>query len=444
MNMRSRGVLAHAGLFALIAASGLAQASSPEIQPGGTGNDTVRLQAALSGCSGAAKPCDIRLAAGTFYTDVLLAKDFNGSISGRGAGRTVIRPLAHRPLRSAPLPFIDEPTLAQPYPVLLHFANNSRVSISELTVDVPSSMRIMPYEVPYPGNSGSVITDTLVAAILVDGDRNAELSLTHVTVIGRDNDSYDGSNVSSAARFEGQIRYSGGVDRSRRMARGKLIAHDNNFQRTGYGIQSLDADHATEVLANNKMDVRIYGIVLQDLGASKSTVLANVIDAELSPVLVAETPGQSPAVPSEYSVEWNRLRVNETGLALDPTGGYAGIGVVQFSTQTETPLGETFKSNVTIFGNDIEIPANLVQAGIFIAGDGPSAVRVVGNRIHGSPYDTGIFVDGSRGTFIAGNDLRGIDAPNEDVHLTSTTRDCYVIERGDTVSNAGQNNHLIL
>jgi hypothetical protein len=69
---------------------------------------------------------------------VLLATGFNGAISGRGEVRTIIRPVAHRPLRSAPLPFIDEPTLAQPYPVLLHFANNGKVVISGITLEFPS------------------------------------------------------------------------------------------------------------------------------------------------------------------------------------------------------------------------------------------------------------------------------------------------------------------
>jgi hypothetical protein len=115
----------------------------------------------------------------------------------------------------------------------------------------------MPYEVPYPGNGGTIITDTLVAAILVDGDQNAELVMSQVTVIGADNDSYDGSNVSSAVRFEGQIRYSAGVNQTRKLQRGRIVAFDNHLKRTGYGIQALDANQVQGLFVGNRMDVRI-------------------------------------------------------------------------------------------------------------------------------------------------------------------------------------------
>lgn len=437
--MSYKHALVRTAWLALIASSGAAYAA-PEIQPAGTGDDTARLQAALSGCTNQQKACDIRLGAGIFYTDVLLAKGFNGAITGRGQGRTVIRPLAHRPLRSTPLPFIDEPTLAQPYPVLLHFANNSRITISGLTLEFPSSMTVMPYEVPYPGNGGVVLTDTLVAAILVDGERHTELKISNVTIIGADNDSYDGSNVSSGVRFEGPIRYSGGVDQTRKMQRGRIYAFNNRMQRTGYGIQALFANQVEGLFNGNKMDVRIYGISIRDLGASKVTAVRNDIDAELSGFLIGESPEQAPATPSDYDIAWNRIRVNETGLAVDPTGGYAGIGVVQFSTLAEVPVPETFISDVTLFANDITIPEHPVQAGVFVAGDGKSDVRIIGNRIRGAPYDTGIFVDASRGTLIAANDLRGVDPPNEDVHLTASTRQCKVVEPGDTVLDEGTGN----
>jgi hypothetical protein len=47
------------------------------------------------------------------------------------------------------------------------------------------------------------------------------------------------------------------------------------------------------------------------------------------------------------------------------------------------------------------------------AGDGRSDVRIVGNRVRGAPYDTGIFVDASRGTFIAANDLSGVESTQQ-------------------------------
>jgi hypothetical protein len=427
---------------ALVIFSGAVQAVPQELRPQGTGDDTVQLQAALSSCTSPHKPCDLRLGAGVFYTDVLLVKGFNGAITGHGQGRTVIRPLAYRALRSTPLPFIDEPTLAQPYPIFMHFANNSKVAISKLTFEFPSQMAVMPYEVPYPGEGGSTITQSLVSAILVDGDRDAELIMTLVTIVGADNDTYDGSNISSAVRFEGQVRYSGGVDQTRKLQRGRLVAHGNRIQRSGYGIQVLEANHVEGLVVDNTIDARIYAISFLDLGASKLAAIRNTIDAELDGVFVGQIPGLAPKEPSEYLIAQNKVRVNATGGALDSTGGYGGVSVFDFAAYSDPVVPETIKSDITIWDNDITVADNPVKDGIDVSGDGSGKIRIIGNRIRGAPFDSGIFVDLSRGTFIAGNDLRAIDPPNRDVHLTSTTRDCRVIEPGDTILDDGAGNHV--
>lgn len=266
-----------------------AQSYSQELFPNPGGDDTAQLQAALSDCTNARNPCNIRLAAGVFHTDVLLAEGFHGTITGRGQDRTTIRPVTDRPLRSTPLPFVDEPTLAQPYPVLLHFAKNSKVSISRLTMEFPADMTVMPYEVPYPGEAGNVFTQSLAAAILVDGDRNCELTINRLTFIGVDNDTFDGSNISSAVRFEGPTRYSGGVNQTRIMQGGRFIAHNNRIQRSGFGIQALDANRLDVLLAGNTIDARIYAISLSDLGASNVVAVRNNIDAELAGIAVLQS-----------------------------------------------------------------------------------------------------------------------------------------------------------
>ena len=128
---RSAVSLCTAALMISTTTASAAQAQR-ELLPGPYGDDTRQLQAALSRCTNPRSPCDLRLGAGVFYTDVLLAEGFHGlPIHGARAGvGHIIRPLADRALRSSPAPFTVEPTLAQPYPVLLHFARNSKVSIS--------------------------------------------------------------------------------------------------------------------------------------------------------------------------------------------------------------------------------------------------------------------------------------------------------------------------
>ena len=118
------------------------------------------------------------------------------------------------------------------------------------------------------------------------------------------------------------------------------------------------------------------------------------------------------------------------------------MSVFDFAAYSDPIMGETIKSDVTIWDNDITLADHPVKDGIDVSGDGKGDIRIIGNRIRGTPFDSGIFVDLSRGTFIAGNDLRGIDPPESDVHLTSTTRDCRVIEPGDTVFDEGTGNHV--
>jgi hypothetical protein len=289
-----------------------------------------------------------------------------------------------------------------------------------------------------------VFTQGLAAAILVDGDRNAELAMSWLTFIGVDNDTYDGSNLSSAARFEGRVRYSGGVNQTQVMQGGRLVVQDNRIQRSGFGIQALSVNHLEALVADNTMDTRIYPVVFQDLGASNVAALRNTIDAELSGINVFQTPDGAPKKPSTFLIAENKVRVNETGgaLALDPTGGYAGISVVDFSAFSDPVVGETFKSDITVVNNDIKIGQDPVMTAIDVSGDGKGVVRIIGNRISGAPYDSAIFVDLSRGTIIKGNALRGVNPPNGDVHLTATARNCRVIEPGDTILDEGTDNSV--
>ena len=183
-------------------------------------DDTEQLQQALSACTNPKSACLIRLGPGVFHTDVLLVKGFNGSIVGRGVGRTIIKPLETRELRSTSQPFVTEPTLSQPYPILLHFANNSKVSLSRLTLDFTSAFAVQSYDLPYTAG----VTNALVAAVQVDGDDKAELSMTNVSILGMENDSYFGSNVSTAVAFEGLVRTTtDGVDQTRKLQSGRVF-----------------------------------------------------------------------------------------------------------------------------------------------------------------------------------------------------------------------------
>lgn len=420
-------------------------AHSSELLPAGIGNDTDQLQAVLSKCSYPSKPCDIRLGAGVFYTDVLLAKGFRGSITGHGQGRTVIRPILTKPLHSTRNPFFAEPTIAEPYPVLLHFADGGNISLSGFTMDFPTGMTVSPYNhylLDPPDNLD--ITDYLQAAIMVEGDHTAELQMDHVTVIGRDLDNYWGSNVASAVRFEGKLRFSGTVDsyedRTRKLQHGRMVGHDNHFIRTGNGFWVEDTNNTHGALFANDIDARVYGVNMTNLGNSHFQTLRNRIKAEIEGIVVFQTPERPPEESSRYVIAQNRISVNERGLSI-AGGANDAIATYDFAVGQEG-LTETMEADVDIWGNEITLGVNVLD-GIEIFSDGPGDVRVVSNRIHGVPVDSGIWVEFSEGTFIAANDLRAIDPPDGDISLRDTSRECIVIEPADTIQDQGKDNHVI-
>ena len=80
------------------------------------------------------------------------------------------------------------------------------------------------------------ISDSLLAAIQVDGEHDAQLLLTQVTITAVDNNSYGLSNLFAAVHFEGQLRFIDGIDQSRRLQGGQFIAYDNVIERAGRGF----------------------------------------------------------------------------------------------------------------------------------------------------------------------------------------------------------------
>jgi hypothetical protein len=429
-----------AGIFAcLITPAALSHQGIAELRPSASGDDTAQLQAALSRCADEHQACDIRLGAGVFHTDVLLVKGFRGSIAGAGEGRTTIRPILSRPLRSTRTPFFAEPTLEEPYPILMHFADGGRVVLKDFTLDFPSGMTVTPYDYYLvQGDDGRNISNSLVAAVLVEGDRSAELVASSLRVIGSDIDNYPGNNLSTAIRLQGQQRFSGTVDHhtdhTRKLAQGKLTAHDIQIVKAANGLWLEDANHLDSLVYNNQLHATFYGLIYVNLGSSRAQALRNQVLAGSDGIIIYQTLDRPPEDPSRYVIALNRIRAE--GQAFD------GIAMVDDAALEEGLTG-TIQADVDIWGNDIQLLGEEVTDGIEIFADGPGDVRVVGNRIRGAPTDSGIWVENSEGTFVGGNDLSAIDPSEGDVSLRATSFHCRVIQPGDTVRNLGVDNHVV-
>lgn len=80
------------------------KAKAVSVTPTGGGNDTANIQCAFDLGAAMGPGASVQLAAGTFYTEQLVVRNFTGRISGMGQGVTVLHSPAH------PLP-IDRPCL---------------------------------------------------------------------------------------------------------------------------------------------------------------------------------------------------------------------------------------------------------------------------------------------------------------------------------------------
>lgn len=428
-----------AALAALLTAFPLpTNAGHLRLEPNGT-DDTAQLQAALRRCEGVNHSCEIRLAAGVFYTDVLLAKRFNGTIKGDGAHRTVIKPIEYRPLRSTPTVFIDEPTREQPYPILMHFADGGRIKMVDLSIEVPSGTRIMPFQLAENGSLSEPTDNALLAAVMVDGGANpAELRMGNVRIVGGVvPEAPMGSSLFNALRFEGQLRDDAGNDVSRKLQGGKLVIHRSQFLGAGLGVAIRDANNIDALVVASHFDSRLYGIWYTDLGDSRVSFIGNNIASELIGIGLTRA-GRPPESASRALVALNRIVINENGTSMEGTG-FDGIAVLDFFAEPESP---SFNDDVEIYANNIALGQD-VYDGIYIANDAQGHVRVHHNRITGTAIDAGLVGIAGIGTRFFQNDLGGLTAETLDVHLYPDTSNMRVRQIGADVLDEGTDNIVI-
>jgi hypothetical protein len=405
-----------------------AEANVLNLTPSGV-DDTAQLQAALETCSGATSECKIVLSSGIFQTDVLLVQNFRGRITGQGAGQTVIRPVTDRPLRSADHVFMNEPTLDEPYPVLLHFHDGGEIRLSDFTLEFPPSMEVEPYDTGSP----NVIEDALLSAIMADGGKTtARLSVSGLEIIAAPRDELVpfGSNLLNAIRFEGQLLFSAPT----RLANGEFKADDTRIQGAGLGFALRDVDSVKATIVDNEVvNARLVAIFLTDMGDSQIKVTGNRVSCELVGVQIARGFGLTTVSenPSRFHIAENDIVIDEFGTSLfGPGDGIAFLDV--------TGLGGI--DSVKITDNSILLGAEPFD-GVFILGDQQN-VHVKKNKISGSALDAGISIWESTGTRTSHNQFDDLQAGLADVWLTDTTSDCIIKEPDATILDEGSNNDV--
>ena len=425
--------------WCLGAASGMASAGPAiiSVTPSGV-DDTAPLQAALDACSAVTVPCRIELSAGIFHTDVLLVRDFRGALVGAGAGMTTIRPLQGIPLRSTAVVFQAPPTIADPYPILLHFAGSTRVDLEGFTLDFPASMQVSPWTI-----GGELVADALLSAVMVSGGDADRATLrmkgVEITATKTGNPTTFDSNVMNAVRFEGTLQAILGEPTGTAipLGGGSFEATDVVIRRTGLGFALRDAAHVhASIVDNHVSDTGLIAVFFADLGRSEVFVFNNLIASDL--IGVQWLRGVRPSNQgSQLRVQDNTITINADGDGILGPGD--GIVFVDLTALADPVLGGAIDRALIQF-NRITLGSDVFDA-VFIAGDRGKAT-IAHNTMSGPAIDAAVVVLESAGTLIHQNTYIGF-SPGPDVLLLESTTGCVVREAaGTSVVDLGTNNTI--
>ena len=436
-----------ASLCACFAFVSTASAATIHLSPDGV-DDTAQLQAALDSCSGAVTTCRVVLSGGTFRTQLLLVENFRGRLRGQGAGRTVIRPVLGRQLKASLTPYDAPPTLASPYPALLHFTGGGNIEISDLTLDFPSQMQVSGWYGDF--------WNTLLAAILVDGGARdqARLALTRVEVLARPcrKEFTLLSNVMAAVVFGGKRAWLPNpavLTAAERLAGGSFTATGNYVRGTGIGFAVHDASAVEVRIANNDIQgTHKHAVSLFEVAGSRVRVAGNRIAGEGTVINNYRgfrnfvDPEQAPpdSRPSNFTIAHNVINFSAPGTAEFGPFGADPIVSVDWMGNRAQPMPGAGIDTWTIRDNDIVMEDK--GRAITVIGDRGHAL-IAHNRIYGRDGAEGIIVESSSGTRTMRNAFIDFPAGSAHLRLGGFTQECRVVEPRSVVLDLGQNNSVI-
>ena len=438
-----------ASLFASFAFSfaSAVPAATLHLSPNGV-DDTAQLQAALTSCSGATTTCRIVLGSGTFRTRLLLVEDFRGRLRGQGAGITIIQPVLGRQLKASLTPYAAPPTLASPYPALLHFTGGGNISISDLTLDFPSQMSVSGWYGDF--------WNTLLAAILVDGgvQNQARLSLARMEVLARPcrKEFTLLSNVMAAVVFGGKRAWLPNpvvATVAERLSGGRLDVTQTYVRGTGIGFAVHDASGIEVRIADNDIQgTHKNAVSLFEVAGSRVRVIGNRIAAEGTVInnyrgfrnFVDPQQALPESRPSSFTIAHNVINFSAPGNEEFGPFGADPIVSVDWMGNRVDPMPDAGIDTWSIVENDIVMEDK--GRAITIIGDRGRA-RIAHNRIYGREGAEGIILESSHRTRTHRNVFIDFPAGSPHLMLGGFTQECSVREPGSIVLDLGLNNSVV-
>jgi len=446
--MRLGNKLILATLLTAFTATASADPAAIWIYPSG-GDDTANLQAALDSCSGPPN-CVIRLAEGVFHTNTLVAHDFHGQIRGRGRHSTIISPVEGQPLNvnDAVPYFAEDPTVDEPYPFLMTFADGDIV-MSDLSFEFPDGA--LDTGTWYDSWFGfcDPAEGYLAGVVLATGREPVDFTVRDVSITGGAGPFFDVTNVRAGIYYKaGLLRddvppptpedceeYSA-VFLGLQPLSGRFVAHGNTMTGLWNTVEAWQITDADVSMMHNELLGTGGGPTVLEAAHSTVTVKHNLIDVTVFGVLVRQNDfGPPVGEGSSFVISHNDILVNARG---DSPFGVGFVGVQYEDVTTDATSDEL----VDIRKNTIQLGPDVFD-GMWLFGD-EGALRVAQNDFSGAALATSITADATSGCEITKNGFDGFIAGEADILLTESTSHCLVVAPEGTVVDLGTDNTVIV
>jgi parallel beta-helix repeat protein len=434
-----KGLFIFLSVFFGISISAMAAGLVVNVPAPSGGDDTVVVQAELDQCVTYGSGCTVQLAAGTYLTKQLFAKDFHGTFKGMGMDVTIIQALPNLPVSQEQSVWNSPPSKNNPYPMLVLFFGGD-ITVSDMTIrDLEPEPIAGWYDygqttpitslwgiLEFMGQSAMNVVVTRVALKGVYDE-----SVIGYNAVGLSIDPYPPIDYPTPGYLSGTFRVSAcrfdtllegifvAVLHEARLTIGGSPSEGNLIQNCGIGAWLLDLDSSVADLSYN--DVHVVGPgAWGGLAAFQRWAV---------PI---ETP-------SSFLVQHNRVKA---------TGSYED-GIWTWDLAPWSGEGKT--GNFVISNNEITLEtSNNVPAGDGIESVNSEGTIISNNRIVGSGWG-GIAIWGDTQTTVKANNVDKVTPAVAPAPISLLTFDpfvannCIVVGFGKktNVYDEGVNNTLV-
>ncbi len=402
--------------------------------PNGT-DDTAVMQAALNACVAHGPGCTVQLAAGTYLTKQLFAKDFHGTFKGKGMDVTIIQALPNLEVSQEIPVWSSPPSLENKYPMLILFFGGN-IQVSDMAI---KALEINPTKGwhDYQGHldfylwhqdpntwlwsvlefMGEAAMNVVVTRVALQGAYDTNVpGLDNYNAAGLSIDPYPPIDSPTPGYLAGTFRIAAcridtlqqgiyaAVLHDARLVIGGSPSAANLIHNCGYAVTLLDLDWSSVDFSYN------------DASALGPTAFAGLMVAQRY-VVPIETP-------SSFLVSHNRMKA--TGADEDAI----------FIADCAPWYGEGKTGDFLISNNHITLEPTEDR----LAGDGIETYQTEGavisnNRIVGTGW-TGIAMWGDTGAMVKANNVEDVTAAGDWMYpaslcLMDGTNNCTVVGFGN-------------